>query len=372
MPRFQMEALRVNSVLDLYQRRDQINLDPPYQRLSVWDRPKRQTFVDSILNRFDIPKLYFHDVGSASYRGQYRHAVIDGKQRLLALWEFMSNQLPLASDFVLFEDPKLEAGGLIYDELMAKAPLLRARFDGFHVPIIVVESDDEDFIEELFARLNIQVSLSAPERRNALGGPLPYIIRKIGVSPFFSEYVRIPNNRLQHFDLAAKFLYLTYFGDVSSTKRRPLDTFVRRFRRFRREKRPEASEENLRSLEQDTESVLQEMQRFFIEQDRLLTGSGRTTLYFHIFRRHIQLRRKVPFTREMLEEFNELVTAARKKSQRRAEGSNEKMSGLEQSLVAFDREKQSSNDVGAIKRQYTGLREYFATKGVNLPESLEP
>lgn len=370
MPRFRMDPLRANDILQLYRWRDQINLDPPYQRLSVWNRTKRQTFIDSILNGFDIPKLYFHDLGSAS--APYRYAVIDGKQRLQALWDFMSNQLSLASDFVFFDDPKLKAAGLTYDQLMAQVPRLRARFDDFDVPVTLVQTDDENFIEDLFARLNIQMPLSAPERRNALGGPLPFLIRKIGVSPFFREYVRIRNDRLQHFDLAAKFLYLTYVDDVASTKRSTLDNFVTTFRRFREETNPKASPKYLQSLRNKTESLLQAMESFFIKGDPLLASSGRATLYFHIFRRYRQVNQAIPLTRETLEEFNELVTAARKKSQRRASGSDEEMSDLEQTLVLFDREKQTPNDGGAIKRQYALLRQYFETKEVRLPESLEP
>ncbi len=86
---------------------------------------------------------------------------------------------------------------------MAKFPRLRARFDSFDVPVTIVQTDDVNFIEDLFARLNIQVPLTAPERRNALGGPFPLLIRKIGLHSFFTQSVRIRNNRLQHFDLAA-------------------------------------------------------------------------------------------------------------------------------------------------------------------------
>ena len=115
MPRFRMRPLRSNDVHQLFEWRDEIDLDPPYQRLSVWDKEKRQTFIDSVLNGFDIPKLYFHDVEDSS-RSEYRYAVIDGKQRMQALWEFMSNQLPLADDFVFFDDPKLDARSMINSE----------------------------------------------------------------------------------------------------------------------------------------------------------------------------------------------------------------------------------------------------------------
>lgn len=37
MPRFRMYPLRANNVLEIYHQRELINLEPPYQRLSVWD-----------------------------------------------------------------------------------------------------------------------------------------------------------------------------------------------------------------------------------------------------------------------------------------------------------------------------------------------
>jgi len=373
MPSFRMDPLQSNNVLQLLEWRHQINLEPPYQRLSVWDRTKRQTFVDSILNGFDIPKLYFHEVVTKKTDGKdFRFSVIDGKQRLLALWEFMSNQLPLADDFTFFDDPKIRAAGLTYDQLMRKAPRLRARFDSFDVPITVVQTDDENFIDLLFARLNIQVPLSAPEKRNALGGPIPFIIRQIGVSSFFQEHARVRNDRLQHFDLAAKFLYLTYVDEVASTKKAALDAWVRTFRRLEEEKKREASDESLSKLRRRTESTLADMKRFFDKKDPLLSSSGRTTLYFHIFRLFKRINRPIPLTREMLEEFNERVTAARKKSQRRAAGSDEVMTDLEQTLVLFDREKQTPNDGGAMIRQYAYMRIYFDSINVALPQSLAP
>lgn len=371
MARFQMYPLQTNNVIHLYQWKDRINLDPPYQRLSIWDRQKQQTFIDSVMNGFDIPKLYFHETAPSSLSAiQYRYAVIDGKQRLLALWEFMSNRLQLSQEFSFFEDEGIKAGGATYDDLMAKFPRLRARFDSFDVPVTVVQTDEESFIEDLFARLNIQMPLSAPERRNALGGPLPYIIRKIGVCPFFAESVRITNKRLQHFDMAAKFLYLTRADALESTKREALDKFVTEFRRLCERGRPEASPEAIKALEAKTRSILDAMLGFFGRNDRLLASQGRTTLYFHIFRIHQRMRRVVPFTKQMLERFNEEVTAARKKSQRLSQGAQEELTPLEQTLVFFDREKQSPNDAGALKRQYRYMRVYFASVfKIQLPES---
>ena len=169
MPRFKMYPLRANNVLEIHRLRELINLEPPYQRLSVWKEEQQQLFIDSVVNRVDIPKLYFHELLPSQRVGsKFKYAVIDGKQRLLALWKFIDDELPLASDLVFFEDEKIKAGGATYSELLEKFPMLRARFDGFDMPVVLVQAEDEFFIEDLFARLNIAVPLSAPEYRNAL------------------------------------------------------------------------------------------------------------------------------------------------------------------------------------------------------------
>ena len=121
--------------------------------------------------------------GQANATPAYRFSVIDGKQRLLALFAFIENRLKLPGDFKYFDDESYQAAGLTYDDLLVRYPLLRARFDGFDVPVVLVETDDEEMIEELFWRLNIQVTLTGPEKRNALGGPIAPLIREIGAAP---------------------------------------------------------------------------------------------------------------------------------------------------------------------------------------------
>lgn len=360
MPRFRMEPLRANNVLQLFEWRESINLNPPYQRLSVWDVQKKRSLIDSVLNGFDIPKLYFHVITpSSNGSNEYRYAVIDGKQRLSALWEFMLGSFGLADDFVFFENESIRAGGAMYGDLMTQYPRLRARFDSFDVPVTVVHTEDEHFIEDLFARLNIQVPLSAPERRNALGGPLPYLIRQIGTTPFFLKSVVVRNDRLQHFDMAAKFLYVTWADAIESTKREALDSFVREFKK-RRDSGTLGTEDVVSDIHNRVVRTLASMHTYFKERDPLLNSQGRITLYFHLFREWANAGSEVPFDREMLARFNDEVTAARKKSQRVSLGSREEIMDLESKLVYFDREKQSPNDAGALRRQLDVMAEYFA------------
>ena len=371
MPRFRMYPLRNSNVLDIYQQKELIDLDPNYQRLSIWSPENRRLFIDSVINGVDIPKLYFHLLPRSLSQGRpYKYAVIDGKQRLMALWEFMDNEVPLPSDFTYFEDESIDAGGAIYAELLERFPRLRARFDGFDLPIILVEAEDDYLVEDLFSRLNVQMPLSAAERRNAMGGPLPLAIRRVARTPFFAEAVRVKNNRYQWLDLAVKFLYLTRNEGFQSTKKKPLDEFVVSYRKARSEGREMASAGSVSGLVDRTIDIVAPMREFFNQGDSLLGSTGRITLYFHMFRLHMAQGITPSFPRQVLDRFNADVTAARLKSQRRAGGAEEPLSTEEGVLLAFDSEKQSINDGGALKRQYDLARGYFADQyEVDLPES---
>lgn len=91
------------SVGFLWIEQKKIDVDPPYQRESgVWSTDKKQLFVDSLINNFDVPKIYLHD--KTGDESPYSYAVIDGKQRLDAVWNFMAGKFNLASDFRFIGD----------------------------------------------------------------------------------------------------------------------------------------------------------------------------------------------------------------------------------------------------------------------------
>lgn len=367
MPKFRMSLLRANNILELHLQRHQINLDPPYQRLSVWDNEKKARFIDSIINGVDTPKIYFHDVrGQSQANAPYRFSVIDGKQRLLALFEFMENKLRLPGDFKYFDNESYDARGLTYDELLDQYPLLRAHFDGYEAPIVVVEADNEELIEELFWRLNVQMPLTAPEKRNALGGPLPLVIRKIGLHQFFRESCRIRTDRFQHLDLAAKFLYICHAGGVVETKKNSLDGFVVTAKKARVSGQRMGTSDYLGALEEQTADILEMEHSFFGQNNPLLISAGRNVLYFHVFRKCSELQLEVPFSLRELERFNADVATVRKKSQSRG---TEGLERWESELLSFDLEKQSSNQKSAIERQYRYLGNYMRHKcQVDMPE----
>src|SRR6266404_3935467 len=155
--KFEITELRSRTVWSLYRMRDRIQLDPDYQRMSdIWTTDKRQGLVDTILNDFDIPKLYLHKFSSPLKKGHqsYDYAIIDGKQRLETMWAFIDGNIALAADFEFLKYSKVKAGNMTYAELGREYPDLKVQFDSFQLTAICVETDELEMIEEMFSRLN--------------------------------------------------------------------------------------------------------------------------------------------------------------------------------------------------------------------------
>lgn len=150
------------TIMKIYAEKNEINLEPDYQRKgSIWSLDKKQLLIDSILNDYDIPKIYFHELQQDE---KYQYSVIDGRQRLQAIWEFMDGVFSLSSEFKYFKNPDLDLSSLNYNDLANKYPKIRINFDSFNLPIIIVQTEDVDLIDDMFSRLNEAVPLNAAEK----------------------------------------------------------------------------------------------------------------------------------------------------------------------------------------------------------------
>jgi uncharacterized protein with ParB-like and HNH nuclease domain len=62
-----------------------INLDPGFQRQSVWTMTDRRRLIESIVSGYPLPSVFLYQ---REERGRLVYDVIDGKQRLETLFMF--------------------------------------------------------------------------------------------------------------------------------------------------------------------------------------------------------------------------------------------------------------------------------------------
>jgi hypothetical protein len=337
MSRFEISDLRSSSVWTLYRMRDRIQVDPEYQRQGeVWPPEKRQLLIDTLLNRFDIPKIYLHKFEKTKLiKGKsFDYAIVDGRQRLETMWSFIGGAFALAGDFEYFSDAKIDAAGMTYQEIAQKYPDLKTDFDNYSLDVVTIQTDDIELIEEMFSRLNEAVPLTAAEKRNAWSGPVPGAIRSLSDETFFKKKLPFNNKRYRHYDLALKFLLAQQREKVVDTKKVYLDQFVREW-----EDDPKTKVLPFLSKAKKTASL---MTGIFTDHDPLLRSVGMVSLYFHLFRLASEQGWLSSVTRTKLNGFENL----RQKNRVRAE---KDLAKADYDLIEFDRFNQTPNDSYALK-----------------------
>ncbi len=350
MTDFRISPMQNSNVTFVYSEREEILLNPVYQRPSdVWSLEKRQLLIDSIINGFDIPKLYFHEfVRRKQVDGKsYRYAIIDGKQRLQSIWSFIDGQFTLSLDFDYIRDGAVKAAGMSYGDLTQNYPRIARRFDATNLDIMLIQTDDLDLIEDMFLRLNEAVPLNAAEKRNAFGGPMPKAIRAVAGDLFFKDKLPYGNGRYRYYDLAAKFLYIEHNDGFLDTKKPYLDSFVRDFRKRQQKKTVR--------LIREVRRVLSPMTSILVTPDQLVGSVGMTVLYYLLFRESLQNNWANEITRSRLMEFDE----TRVKNRAQAEKDIRK---ADFDLLEFDRYSQSPNDALAMNFRYGVLRRHIGPR----------
>jgi len=185
------------TVLPIYSinnRKDKIDPKPQYQRGSVWSEEKKQLLIDTILRNYDIPKFYLRVVDG----GDYEHEVVDGQQRLRALWSFLNNEFPLGEESKDFEDlPDLS--GKYYKDLNGDE---QDRICGFSLAITEIRDASEVEVRDLFLRLQEGTTLTPPEKRNAMVGNMRDFVHELSSAPVLLK-TSTKNDRFQHDDWIA-------------------------------------------------------------------------------------------------------------------------------------------------------------------------
>src|SRR5262249_18514188 len=138
--------------LDLF-KRQRLDLDPPFQRRSVWNQKYREDFIDTILMDYPAPAIFLFT--SIAESGATTYQVVDGKQRLTAIFDFVANIFPVG------EKSDLERLRGRYFESFTKEE--KVAFYEYDFSVEYLPTNDEQIINGIFDRLNRNVVRLTPQ-----------------------------------------------------------------------------------------------------------------------------------------------------------------------------------------------------------------
>lgn len=264
--------------------RDELDLAPEYQRSSgVWSDSDKAFLIDSIINGYDIPKFYVADfsyLSSDLNKKNKPYAVIDGRQRFEAIFDFFDNRFRLNADMEYLGEERIKLAGMYFREIKEKFSKIAQRIENFNINVMSVVTDQEEKINDLFVRLNRSKPLTGAEVRSAMVGDVPRLIRQVAATDFFNKSVAFATNRKQGENVAAKLLLIEHRGAFVETKKINLDRFAR-----------EASltEKEFEQSAERVTTVLARLFKKFNTSDSLLRSSGVIPIYYWISRNYPKL-----------------------------------------------------------------------------------
>jgi hypothetical protein len=173
------------SVEELHKARPRISF-PEYQRQpNLWTLDKKRLLIDSILHDIDIPKLYFNETSDSSLE------VIDGTQRLWSIWEFVDDEYSYNT-----EDDSRKFSQLSKQQ--------RDTIRNYELQVTILEDAPDDYLRELFVRLQLGLLLVTGEKLNAATGAMKdFVFDKASTKRFITE-LKIPNRRFAKQTLSAQ------------------------------------------------------------------------------------------------------------------------------------------------------------------------
>lgn len=259
-----------------------INMSPGYQRRARWDRKKKSLLIESILLNVPIPPLFLFE---AEYN---QYEVMDGRQRLETIFEFLDNGFALTGleywpeiNTKRFRDlPEAIRRGLLRRTVSAVVLLAEtARGDG-----------DFDIRMVLFRRLNTGgIKLNPQELRNAaFPGRFNEMLKRLSRGDLFSDVWGIPRKTeneekepaaeltknvlyqsMMDCELVLRFFAIreTVSGELKGSLRHILDRTMAKYKRI--------SEEEINILERQFNGSLEVLVRLLGPDFVVLPGTRR-------------------------------------------------------------------------------------------------
>ena len=176
-----------------------LKINPDYQRYDgIWSTKNKSLFIESIILNIPIPSIYLSEDSKGTL------IVIDGRQRLSTLFDFMEDKFKLTGLSILNQ-----LNGKKYSKLVGEFAKYRTKIEDRSLHIAKLRYGTSDtFVIETFERVNTKgAKLNAQEIRNAIyQGKATELLNQL--SDYYDKERKIVDKKR----MKDKYLILRYFA----------------------------------------------------------------------------------------------------------------------------------------------------------------
>lgn len=189
------------SVFELKRKKEKnkLILDPDFQRNDVWKTRQKAELIESILMNIPLPFIYVTE----NREGEL--IVVDGRQRLTALFEFIDNKYSLGQGLQILSNLR----GMKFSDL---TPLMQGTIEDYQLVTHIIKPPTSDrVLIDIFDRVNRGgTRLSNQEIRNALyQGKCTRLLSRLAQSESFKNAT---DNSIKTDRMKDRYLILRYLS----------------------------------------------------------------------------------------------------------------------------------------------------------------
>lgn len=206
----------------------QLELDPPFQRRSIWSPRDRRFFLDSIFRGFPSPTIFLHKTIGDDGRAKY--AVVDGKQRLETIIQFVDDDIALDKEY-----GDIRLSGKKWSDVQLTLEL-RDAFVNYLIPVEMVNIEEgPTYVNEMFDRLNRNTKkLVGQELRHAKydGWFVSFVEKEAEEEPDWERLSIVTTSRSKRMadvQFLSELLIVVFKQDVSGFDQEEIDSFYANF-----------------------------------------------------------------------------------------------------------------------------------------------
>lgn len=222
--KFTRNAAKISTIYQGFEEETLI-VDSSYQRRKVWGLQDNVRLIETIILDLVIPEIFMWDCNTDPNTGRTITHIVDGQQRINAIFEFIAGHYRLQKKYLIDEEVKTKYGDKLFSELNDE---VKKDIWSYELSIINLDKDfSKKEIKNMFYRLNLtDYSLNEQEKRNSIGSAFGIKSEELANEEFWQMYkIFSPADirRMKDVEYSSSIILLAREGVVDQTKSDKLD-----------------------------------------------------------------------------------------------------------------------------------------------------
>lgn len=221
---FSRNSIKINDIYEKFN--DEVWIvDKAYQRRKVWGIKDNIRLIETILLELVIPEIFIWDCDTDPLTGKTLTHIVDGQQRINAVFEFIQDKFKLQNKYLISDEIKKLYGNLTFSQLPDD---IKKKIWTYEISVVNLNSNFSlDEIKNMFYRLNLtDYSLNEQEKRNSMDSAFGKAAESLADLDFWIKYkIFSPRDirRMGDVEYCSSILLLCREGIIDQTKQDTLD-----------------------------------------------------------------------------------------------------------------------------------------------------